>query len=133
MTEQNSRSKRYNLHEVERLKNIAHINGGRFFLDKPAVDPLDDWLLSLQKRRVLRQIYVRPHTPLLQSAPSPKQKHTPHVVNCTNMNTNLTTLDLWTTPVDVRKLFVVWRKQSLAKNGCRTALTSVRGVGVLQR
>ena len=56
------------------------------------------------------------HTHTLVSTLCTTQTHTSHIFNCIKTNTNLTVLNLWTTPVDVGKLLAVLDRQFLTQN-----------------
>ena len=47
------------------------------------------------------------HTASCSSQHLMHNRNTPHIFNCTKINTNLMFLDLWTTPVDMGKLLAV--------------------------
>ena len=53
-----------------------------------------------------------------------------HLFNCSKLNTKLMIMDLGTDSVEVVKLLSVWDSfQSNSKNGCRTRLRPIEGLG----
>ena len=103
-----SRHKLYGMHKVGLPQYIAQIVLTLSFpmkwgLDSvvcvmPAIGPLDGCFCFSRKGDVYGDQGPYFSQYLLHNKTT--HTHTPHILNCTQIHTNLTVLDLWTTPVN---------------------------------